>query len=70
MSAPTQLTFRIIPCLDVAGGRVVKGVKFQNLRDQGDPAECALRYAEQNESDYMDYLARIREGSLEVAGSE
>ncbi|MDX1384846.1 MAG: imidazole glycerol phosphate synthase cyclase subunit, partial [Thermoanaerobaculia bacterium] len=40
------MTARIIPCLDVAGGRVVKGVKFQNLRDQGDPAECALRYAE------------------------
>jgi cyclase len=43
----TGLTHRIIPCLDVAAGRVVKGVKFQNLRDQGDPAESALRYAEQ-----------------------
>ncbi|HVG69890.1 MAG TPA: HisA/HisF-related TIM barrel protein, partial [Vicinamibacterales bacterium] len=42
----TGLTARVIPCLDVAGGRVVKGVKFQNLRDQGDPAECALRYAQ------------------------
>jgi cyclase len=42
----TGLTARVIPCLDVAGGRVVKGVKFQNLRDQGDPAACALRYAE------------------------
>jgi cyclase len=41
------LTSRIIPCLDVAAGRVVKGVRFQNLRDQGDPAEAALRYAEQ-----------------------
>ena len=38
---------RIIPCLDVKDGRVVKGVKFQNLRDTGDPAECAARYAEQ-----------------------
>ena len=44
--ATTGLTARIIPCLDVAAGRVVKGVKFQNLRDQGDPAECALRYAQ------------------------
>ena len=43
----TGLTARVIPCLDVAGGRVVKGVKFQNLRDQGDPAACALRYAEE-----------------------
>ncbi|MEE2776469.1 MAG: imidazole glycerol phosphate synthase subunit HisF [Acidobacteriota bacterium] len=41
----TGLTARVIPCLDVAAGRVVKGVNFVNLRDQGDPAECALRYA-------------------------
>ena len=43
----TGLTHRIIPCLDVRDGRVVKGVKFQNLRDQGDPADSAARYAEQ-----------------------
>ncbi|HEX9530665.1 MAG TPA: imidazole glycerol phosphate synthase subunit HisF [Acidimicrobiales bacterium] len=36
---------RVIPCLDVDGGRVVKGVNFQNLRDAGDPAELAARYA-------------------------
>lgn len=35
---------RIIPCLDVAGGRVVKGVRFEELRDSGDPAELAARY--------------------------
>jgi len=35
---------RIIPCLDVSGGRVVKGVRFQELRDSGDPAELAARY--------------------------
>ena len=35
---------RIIPCLDVRDGRVVKGVKFQNLRDAGDPVECARTY--------------------------
>jgi len=46
-AVPTGLTCRIIPCLDVRDGRVVKGVRFQNLRDQGDPAECATRYAEQ-----------------------
>ncbi|HYT64685.1 MAG TPA: HisA/HisF-related TIM barrel protein, partial [Gemmatimonadales bacterium] len=32
---------RIIPCLDVKDGRVVKGIRFQNLRDAGDPAEQA-----------------------------
>ena len=38
---------RIIPCLDVKGGRVVKGVRFSNLRDAGSPVEQAARYAEQ-----------------------
>ncbi len=47
MSGPTNLARRVIPCLDVRDGRVVKGVRFQDLIDQGDPAESALRYAEQ-----------------------
>ena len=38
---------RIVVCLDVDGGRVVKGVRFQSLRDIGDPAELAARYEEQ-----------------------
>jgi cyclase len=38
---------RILPCLDVSGGRVVKGVNFVNLRDCGDPVEAAVRYAGQ-----------------------
>ncbi|MBI4419620.1 MAG: tRNA-dihydrouridine synthase, partial [Gemmatimonadetes bacterium] len=38
---------RIIVCLDVAGGRVVKGTRFQDLKDQGDPMDLALRYADQ-----------------------
>ncbi|MEO0459458.1 MAG: imidazole glycerol phosphate synthase subunit HisF [Myxococcota bacterium] len=38
---------RVIPCLDVRDGRVVKGVKFQGLRDAGDPRELAARYEEQ-----------------------
>jgi cyclase len=37
-------TVRVVPCLDVAGGRVVKGAKFQDLRDAGDPVELAARY--------------------------
>jgi cyclase len=40
-----MLTKRIIACLDMDGGRVVKGVRFKNLRDAGDPAECAAAHA-------------------------
>jgi cyclase len=40
-----MLARRVIPCLDVANGRVVKGTKFINLTDEGDPAELAQRYA-------------------------
>ena len=39
-----MLSRRIIPCLDVTAGRVVKGVRFQELRDAGDPVECAAAY--------------------------
>ncbi|WP_131738294.1 imidazole glycerol phosphate synthase subunit HisF [Actinomadura roseirufa] len=39
-----SVAVRVIPCLDVDAGRVVKGVKFQNLRDAGDPVELARRY--------------------------
>jgi len=41
------LTRRVIPCLDVAVGRVVKGIRFRDLADQGDPADAAARYAAQ-----------------------
>jgi cyclase len=41
------LTKRIIPCLDLKDGRVVKGVKFEGLRDAGDPVECAKAYNDQ-----------------------
>jgi len=42
-----MLKKRIIPCLDVTGGRVVKGTKFLELRDAGDPVECAMAYNDQ-----------------------
>src|SRR5262249_9469352 len=42
-----MLAKRIIPCLDVTGGRVVKGINFINLRDAGDPVELAERYNQQ-----------------------
>jgi cyclase len=41
---PRTMPERVIPCLDVRDGRVVKGVSFENIRDAGDPVECALRY--------------------------
>src|SRR5580658_4075752 len=41
-----MLAKRVIPCLDVKDGRVVKGVAFLALRDAGDPVECAARYDE------------------------
>ena len=41
------LAKRIIPCLDVENGRVVKGVNFVDIRDAGDPVEIAMRYNEQ-----------------------
>jgi len=49
------LTKRIIACLDMTGGRVVKGVKFKNLRDAGDPAECADAHA-RNGADEIELL--------------
>ena len=42
-----MLTKRIIPCLDVRDGRVVKGVNFVNIRDAGDPVELARFYSDQ-----------------------
>ena len=53
------LAKRIIPCLDVTAGRVVKGVKFVGLRDAGDPVEIARRYDEQgaDELTFLDITA-------------
>jgi imidazole glycerol-phosphate synthase subunit HisF len=42
-----MLANRVVPCLDIADGRVVKGVRFQGLRDAGDPVECARAYESQ-----------------------
>src|SRR6516225_7505708 len=54
-----MLTKRIIPCLDVDRGRVVKGVNFQHLRDAGDPVEVARRY----EADGADELVFLDIGA-------
>jgi cyclase len=52
---------RLIPCLDVAGGRVVKGVRFEGLREVGDPVELARRYAEAGADElvFLDVTATI-----------
>lgn len=52
---------RIIPCLDVDGGRVVKGVRFKNLADAGDPVELSARYEEEgaDEIAFLDISATI-----------
>ena len=42
-----MLSARVIPCLDVDGGRVVKGIKFKEIREAGDPVEIAKSYQEQ-----------------------
>ncbi len=57
--AASQLTKRIIPCLDVTAGRVVKGVNFVALRDAGDPVEIARRYDQQgaDELTFLDITA-------------
>ena len=54
-----MLAKRIIPCLDIAGGRVVKGVKFVELRDAGDPVEAARAYERQgaDELTFLDITA-------------
>lgn len=65
-----MLTKRIIPCLDVADGRVVKGVNFLGLRDAGDPVEIARRYDEEQADElvFLDIRASTdnRDTMLEV----
>ncbi|WP_338866693.1 imidazole glycerol phosphate synthase subunit HisF [Myxococcus stipitatus] len=58
-----MLTRRLIVCLDVKGGRVVKGVRFEGLRDIGDPVELALRYEREgaDEVTFLDISASVEE---------
>ena len=58
-SAASMFKVRIIPCLDVKDGRVVKGVKFVDLRDAGDPVEAAIAYdaAGADELTFLDITA-------------
>ena len=73
-----MLRRRVIPCLDVSGGRVVKGVNFVNLRDCGDPVSAAVRYAEQgadeicwlnitaDDESWRDLLTMVERAAVEV----
>ena len=56
-----MVALRLIPCLDVANGRVVKGVNFVNLRDSGDPVELACRYSEEGADElvFLDIRASV-----------
>lgn len=58
-----SIVVRVIPCLDVAAGRVVKGVNFLDLRDAGDPVELARRYYEQgaDEITFLDVTATVED---------
>ena len=63
-----MLSKRIIPCLDVTGGRVVKGTRFVNLRDAGDPVEVAARYDEEgaDELTFLDITASHEERDIMI----
>jgi imidazole glycerol-phosphate synthase subunit HisF len=73
-----MLRRRVIPCLDVSGGRVVKGVNFVNLRDCGEPVAAAARYAAQGadeicwlnitagDESWRDLLAAVERAAVEV----
>ncbi len=58
---PTNLTKRVIPCLDVKDGRVVKGVQFNNLQDSGDPVELAKFYNDEGADElvFLDISATL-----------
>ena len=60
---------RLIACLDVAGGRVVKGVRFQDLREIGDPVELAARYSDlgADEIVFLDVTATIEDRPPPIA---
>ena len=63
-----MLAKRIIPCLDVDKGRVVKGVKFLNLRDAGDPVEVAKRYEEEGADElvFLDITASAEDRNIMI----
>lgn len=65
----TPLAKRIIPCLDVKNGRVVKGIHFEGLRDAGDPVELAKRYRDEGADEivFLDITASLRRGKTIIS---
>ncbi|MFA6523804.1 MAG: imidazole glycerol phosphate synthase subunit HisF [Candidatus Peribacteraceae bacterium] len=65
----SDLAIRVIPCLDVADGRTVKGTKFENLRDAGDPADLAERYCAEGADElvFLDITATREERQTTTA---
>ena len=63
-----MLAKRIIPCLDVDKGRVVKGIRFRELRDAGDPVEVAKAYEEQGADElvFLDITASAEDRGLSL----
>ena len=72
MTVSTTLAKRILPCLDVDAGRVVKGTRFVDLRDAGDPVELAARYDAEGADElvFLDITATVegRQATLDVIG--
>ena len=72
MTVSTTLAKRILPCLDVDAGRVVKGTRFVDLRDAGDPVELAARYGAEGADElvFLDITATVegRQATLDVIG--
>ncbi len=68
LAAPNAIPERVVPCLDVRDGRVVKGVSFESIRDAGDPVECAMRYEAEGADELvlLDISATDRERSTAV----
>ncbi|MCL7972111.1 MAG: HisA/HisF-related TIM barrel protein, partial [marine benthic group bacterium] len=67
-----MLKRRIVPCLDVRDGRVVKGIRFEGLRDAGDPAELGRLYARQGADElvFLDITATRRDERTAVRLAE
>ncbi|MCR9118895.1 MAG: HisA/HisF-related TIM barrel protein, partial [bacterium] len=63
-----MLAKRVIPCLDVAAGRVVKGTNFVNLRDAGDPVQVASRYENEGADElvFLDITASHEERDIMI----
>lgn len=68
VATPNAIPERVIPCLDVRDGRVVKGISFTNIRDAGDPVECAMRYESEGADELvmLDISATDRRASTAV----